>query len=106
MARLARAPAESAMIGAQMGYPYAVQWTGAAGGFRQARRFTPACPMMFLYGRHKPFMFHSAAWAGEVAARPGSRVLAFDAGHWVMVEQPEQFNQAVAEWLAAGDVSR
>ena len=43
------------------------------------------------------------AWADEVAARPDSRVLAFDTGHWVMVEQPRQFNRAVAEWLAAGD---
>jgi pimeloyl-ACP methyl ester carboxylesterase len=86
-----------------MGYPYAVQWTGAAGGFGQAKTYRPACPMLFIYGRRKPVMFHSTAWAEEVAAQPGSRVLTFDTGHWVMVEQPEQFNDAVADWLALGD---
>lgn len=103
MARRFRAPAAPAMISAQMGFPYAVQWTGAAGGFSQARRFRPACPMLFIYGQRKPFMFHSTEWALEVAARAGSRVLAFETGHWVMVEQPEPFNQAVAEWLACGE---
>lgn len=97
-----RAPA-AASVSAQMGYPYAVQWTGAAGGFGQAKTFRPACPMLFIYGRRKPVMFHSGAWADDVGSRPGSRVLAFDSGHWVMVEQPEPFNQAVIDWLAATD---
>ena len=95
-----RAPADPAAVSAQMGYPYAVQWTGAAGGFGQAKTYHPACPMLFIYGRRKPVMFHSSAWAEAVATRPGSRVLAFDTGHWVMVERPEQFNRAVADWLA------
>ncbi len=101
MAATFRAPADPSAVSAQMGYPYAVQWTGAAGGYRQAKPFRPACPMLFIYGRRKPVMFHSSAWVEEVAARPGSRVLAFDTGHWVMVEQPQQFNRAVADWLEA-----
>ena len=101
MARAARAPADPATVSAQMGYPYWVQWTGARGGFRGARAFMPHCPMLFVYGRRKPFMFHSAQWAGEVAARPGCRVLAFDCGHWVMVEQAAEFNAAVLDWLGA-----
>ena len=98
MARAAGAPADPALIGAQMGYPYFVQWTG---GYRGVRGFVPACPMLFIYGRRKPFMFHSSHWAETIAARPGSRVLALDTGHWVMVEQPEAFNRALADWLEA-----
>ena len=103
MARLAGAPGDPASIGARMGYPYYVQWV--QGGYRQARSFRPACPMLFIYGKRKPFMFHSSGWAAEVAAMPGSRALAFDTGHWVMVAEPEEFNRAVSEWLAAGDAS-
>jgi pimeloyl-ACP methyl ester carboxylesterase len=103
MAATLGAPADRAMVRAQMGYPYAVQWTGAAGGFGRAKTFRPACPMLFIFARRKPVMLHSTPWADEVAARPDSRALAFDTGHWVMVEQPQQFNRAVAEWLAAGD---
>ena len=103
MARVAGAPGDPALIGAQMGYPYYVQWLGR--GFRRARSFRPACPMLFIYGRRKPFMFHSSAWAAEVAAVPCNRVLAFDTGHWVMVAEPGAFNRAVAEWLAAVDAA-
>jgi pimeloyl-ACP methyl ester carboxylesterase len=60
--------------------------------------------MLFVYGRRKPFMFHSSAWADEVAADPRNRVLAFDSGHWVMVERADEFNRAVAAWLeGSGD---
>ena len=103
MARLAGAPGDPALIGSQMGYPYYVQWV--QGGYRKARSFTPACPMLFIYGKRKPFMFQSSGWAAEVAAVPGNRVLAFDTGHWVMVAEPEGFNRAVSQWLADGDAA-
>ena len=102
MAGIVGAPGDPALIGSQMGYPYYVQWAGAAGGLRKARSFVPACPMLFVYGRRKPFLFHSSAWADAVASRPGSRVLAFETGHWVMVSEPAQFNRAIAAWLATG----
>ena len=103
MARVARAPADPARITARMGYPYAVQWTGARGGYRGAKLFVPACPMLFVFGARKPFMFHSAGWATDLAARPGSRVLRFDTGHWVMTAQPDAFNRALLDWLDGGD---
>ncbi len=103
MAGIARSPGDRALVSAQMGYPYDVQWTGALGGYRQARSFMPHCPMLFIYGKRKPFMFHSSAWADDVASRPGNRVLGFEAGHWVMVSKPAEFNRAVVEWLADSD---
>ncbi|MGQ0656274.1 MAG: alpha/beta fold hydrolase, partial [Betaproteobacteria bacterium] len=70
MARLLRCPTDRRTIGWQMGYPYAVRWLGAAGGVRGLRVFNPHCPMLFMYGEKKPFMFHSHAWAAELGARP------------------------------------
>jgi len=103
MARALHYPGDTKSVGAQMGCPYYVQWTGALGGYRRARAFTPACPMLFVYGKRKPLMFHSSAWAEGIAARSGSQVIGFDAGHWVMLEMSEEFDHAVARWLASFD---
>lgn len=100
-AKLFRAPAPQERIGAQMGYPYAVQWFKEAGGFGRPKAFAPSCPMLFLYGERKPFMFHSKAWLQKLAAQPGNRVVGLPTGHWVMVGRPAEFNAAVLEWLAA-----
>jgi cis-3-alkyl-4-acyloxetan-2-one decarboxylase len=66
------------------------------------RVFKPHCPMLFLYGEKKPFMFHSHAWADELAAKPGNRVIAFPTGHWIMVSRRQAFNQALLDWLRSG----
>ena len=87
-----------------MGYPYAVRWLGAAGGLQGVRVFEPQVPMLFLYGERKPLMFHSRAWAQQLAARPKSRVLGFATGHWVMIGREREFNAVLAEWLAETDV--
>jgi pimeloyl-ACP methyl ester carboxylesterase len=103
MARLARAPAPPQDIGAAMGYPYAIRWFGVRGGFGALRPFDPQVPMLFLYGERKPFMFHSTAWREKLAARPGNRVIGLPTGHWVMVQRPQEFNDAVLAWLAETD---
>ena len=86
-----------------MGYPYAVRWLGAAGGFQGLRVFKPAVPMLFLYGEKKPIMFHSRSWVEQVAARKGNRVVALPTGHWIMVTRREAFNEALRTWLAETD---
>lgn len=96
MARQLRAPAPTEYISAQMNHPYVSTWSG---GFRGSRRVEPACPMLYVYGERKPFLFHAPAWAERLAARPGNAVLGLRAGHWVMVNQPEAFNRAVQAWL-------
>lgn len=80
-------------------YPYDMQWTGSFGSFKAMQVFKPVCPTLYVYGRRKPFMFHSQAWAEALAQRPGSATEGFDTGHWVMVEQPERFNQVVRTWF-------
>lgn len=103
MAARFRAPAPPQDVAASQGYPYAMQWFGAAGGFGRLRSFAPTMPMLYLYGERKPFMFHSAAWADRVRARPGCRVIGMPTGHWVMHQQPEAFNAAVLDWLRKTD---
>lgn len=103
MARLLRCPTDSRSIGSQMGYPYAVRWLGAAGGFQRLRVFKPEVPMLFIYGEKKAVMFHSRAWAQQLAARPASRVIAIPSGHWIMVTRREAFNAALRTWLAETD---
>lgn len=100
MARAMRCPTDQRTIHAQMGYPYAVRWLGAAGGVQGLKVFKPHCPILFMYGERKPVMFHSREWAQRVARTPGNRVVAFSAGHWIMVQQPREFNAALLAWLA------
>ena len=47
-------------------------------------------------------MFHAKSWTEKLEREPGSRVEGFDTCHWVMLQQPERFNQVVAAWLAGG----
>jgi len=100
MARTIGCPTDPRTIHAQMGYVYAMRWLGVAGGFRGTKMFKPHCPMLYLYGERKPFMFHSHAWADRLAEIPGSRVIGFATGHWIMVRAPGEFNQTLTAWLA------
>ena len=55
--------------------------------------------MLFIYGKRKPIMFHTQAWLDELRKRGENGVVEFDTGHWIMLQQPQRFNQVVAEWL-------
>jgi pimeloyl-ACP methyl ester carboxylesterase len=99
MARIAKAPGKPGTISSRMSYPYYILWAGAHGGYKDTILFKPACPMLYVYGKHKPFMFHSQHWLLELATHPGSEVLGIDSGHWVMKEQAHAFNEAVIYWL-------
>ena len=99
MARTIGGRTDPRAIHAQMGYVYAMRWLGVAGGFRGIKVFKPHCPMLYLYGERKPFMFHSRAWAERLAAQPGCRVIGFATGHWIMVQRPGEFNDALLTWL-------
>lgn len=96
-----RAPAAAKAIHSGMAYPYAVTWFGVAGGRPKSPPHPPEVPTLFIYGKRKPFMLHSRAWARDVEARPGSSVVALEAGHWMMVADADAFNAAVLAWLEA-----
>lgn len=103
MARALRCPVPPERIGWQLNYPYAMQWLRALGGLRGMARldkvFGADIPVQFCYGRRKPFMFHSEQWLARLQATPGCAVRGFDTGHWVMLDAPAEFHQAVRDWL-------
>mgnify|MGYP000870020343 CR=1 FL=1 len=103
MARQVGGRADPAAIGWQMNYPYAMQWFGSHGGLRGVARvhkvFGPCIPILFCYGRRKPFMFHSQPWVESLGTLPGSAAHGFDAGHWLMRQKPAEFAQVVSGWL-------
>ena len=102
MARRMHCPADPALIGARMAYPYYMTWFGGTQGWRRhTQAFTPRVPMLFIYGRRKPFMFHAPSWIEALRRQPGSAVVEFDTNHWVMAQQPARFNQVVGDWLRA-----
>lgn len=103
MARAMRCPTPPDKIKWTMNYPYAMRWLGVAGSLRGAAQVMPTCPMLYLYGKRKPFMFHSPQWLSWLQGRPGSAVLALASGHWVMVDQKEEFLASVRQWLAQTD---
>jgi len=96
IARWASAPGDVEKVGAHMNYPYVVQWTKGYG----RRPFVPHCPMLFVYGSRKPFMFHATDWLSTVRATPQGQVLALTTGHWVTHQGAADFNEALLRWLA------
>ena len=100
MARWLRCPTDPATIHVGMCYPYDIAWTGSHGGFGAVKPFDPHCPMLYIYGTRKPFLFHSETWLAQLQARPGSRSVGLRTGHWVMCQKPVEFNQALLDWLA------
>ena len=100
MARTIGCRSDPRLIDSRMDYPYYIAWFGAHGSYRDMVRFYPPTPMLFVYGKRKPFLFHTPAWADALAVRPGCAVRAFDTGHWVMSERPRELNGAVDAWLS------
>jgi pimeloyl-ACP methyl ester carboxylesterase len=92
-----RCPSDPAPVSHQMAWPYFMTWFGGYRG--QVRAFRPACPMLFIYARRKPFMFHAQSWIEELKSKPGNEVHAFDTGHWIMLQDPAGFNGLVRRWL-------
>jgi pimeloyl-ACP methyl ester carboxylesterase len=100
MAKGMRCTSDPRYIHSGMGYPYFIKRTGAYGSYRDVLPVVPACPMLFIYGQKKPFMFHTQPWIEQIAGKPGSKVIAMATDHWPMRAQTAAFNQAVLEWLA------
>lgn len=99
-AKVLGARSEPARIHAGMGYPYWNTWFGRGNPDNKIQQFKPECPMLFIYGRRKPAMFHTPDWLAWLKAkRPENRVVEFDTGHWVMRQQPDRFNEVVSNWL-------
>lgn len=79
--------------------PHVVAWLRASTPAPGTLPFKLRWPMLYIYGKRKPFPFHTRSFEAAVQSKPDSKVIAFRSGHWVMREQPEAFNSVVMEWL-------
>lgn len=99
MARRMHCPTPQDNIHWYMGFPYAMTWFHLAGGLNGLADFQPHCPLLYLYGQRKPFMFHSQDWLNALHAKPGSRAAGLACGHWLMLDQPAEFEAELLAWL-------
>jgi len=84
--------------------PHAITWLRARTPTVGMLPFKLRWPMLYIYGKSKPFPFHTRSFEAAVQSKPDSKVIAFRSGHWVMREQPEAFNSAVMGWLQDGNL--
>lgn len=94
------APLPSAQINSWMNYPYRNIWQDLLSGRarRQIEDYWPRVPLLFVYGRQKPFPFHSQKWLDHVE-KTGGKVVGLDCGHWV--PRDPAFSKILADWLEA-----
>ena len=99
LARLIGAPLDAAQINAGMNYPYRNAWSDIRRGasMPESPESWPPGPILFVYGEHKPFPFHSKQWIDYVE-RGGGSVAGLACGHWVS-EDPA-FQPLLETWLA------
>lgn len=98
-AKLAHAPRPAAQLDASMNYPYRNIWSDLASGRAQklTQGYWPKCPLLFVYGKKKPFPFHSSAWIDHVRS-VGGEVVGLPCGHWVTTDP--SFVGVLTRWLA------
>lgn len=103
-----KAPAPAARITAWMNYPYRNVWRDmfAGRGRNETADYWPRVPLLFVYGRKKPFPFHSRQWLAHV--EDNGTALGLDCDHWV--QRDPAFGDILDRWLdetqPAADTSR
>ena len=104
MAHSLRCPTPADAVDWPMNYPYAMRWFNAFGGLRGAgqaeRLIDEQLPGLFVYGRRKPFMFHSSRWVRHLNRTTGCAAKSLDTGHWIMKQKPAEFHAVLKDWLA------
>lgn len=93
------APKSGEALNSWMNYPYRNVWLDIFSGraTELTKGYWPTCPLLFIYGKKKPFAFHSAKWLEHVK-RVGGQVVGLPTGHWVMNDR--SFLDVLVRWLA------
>ena len=94
------APLPREQINSWMNYPYRNVWRDILGGRARTEMdaYWPRVPLLFVYGKKKPFPFHSKKWIEHVETT-GGKVVGLDCGHWV--PRDPAFGKILADWLEA-----
>jgi pimeloyl-ACP methyl ester carboxylesterase len=107
IARAIGVRADPGLVHSGMNYGYYLKYRSAL--LRRPQGDVPlelACPMLFLYGRRKPTMFHSEAFVERLNRTPACKAVGFDAGHWLMLELPTEVADEIRDWTLAASVKR
>lgn len=62
--------------------------------------YIPHCPILYVYGKRKPVMFHSQTWLDRVARSGGESIGMDNAGHWLMETNAQELNAHLLSWLS------
>jgi pimeloyl-ACP methyl ester carboxylesterase len=98
------APKRSEQITAWMNYPYRNVWRDIFSGRarNQTDDYWPRVPLLFVYGKRKPFPFHSEKWIQHVEGNGGT-VIGLDCDHWV--PRDPRFGAILERWLDGSPAS-
>ncbi len=100
LAKSFKAPGTNETIFSNMNWPYYMFWFAGEHAYKNSfKAFNPSCPFLFIYGEDKPIMFHDQKWAEELGAKENNSTMSFNSDHWLMVREPEHFNNTVSQWL-------
>ena len=89
----------SGSVSAESAYHYVLALRDAASGSPLKPPAPPeGVPCFFSYGSEKPFAFHSEQMLRDVRARPASRVVEYECGHWVPTDA-RGFTSDLEAWL-------
>ena len=90
-------------IRSDMNYPYYFFWRSLITKTESDLLFSRnkmTHPLLYLYGKNKKYMFHSEKWISKIEQNKHSKVLGIaNAGHWLMVDQPQKVNESIEDWL-------
>lgn len=103
VAKVIRVPSrQRTELRSRFNYPYFYLWRGMLLPWKRASllgRYRPGCPVLYLFGKRKPLMFHSPKWLKMVADSGGYAEGIDGAGHWLMETHAGVVNGKIAEWF-------
>jgi cis-3-alkyl-4-acyloxetan-2-one decarboxylase len=103
-ATLVKAPKRNGGVDVKMNYLYYFFWRDLLiPKYRDhlLKDYRPNRPVLFLYGKSKPFMFHSKKWEEMLSLRADCEIHGVEkAGHWLMRNRPEEVNALIDKWLS------
>ena len=97
-----KAPRPLAEVSSRMNYPYYLFWKKKLGALFRSEELELPFPFLYMYGAAKPFQFQTDRWLARLGGQREATVIAFDTGHWPMVEQADHFNRLLEAWLKGG----
>jgi len=59
----------------------------------------PKCPVLFMYGKQKPFMLHSARWINHLNNTVACRAVSFAGNHWFIRRYPTQVTEEMLRFV-------